>query len=69
MSVEDWDDEVDVPTCIEAHTGQCTGPAKYRESLSGTGTPIPRCDGHWSKRLDKQAEIVRRYDPFGRARW
>lgn len=36
---------------------------EYRESLSGTGTPIPRCDRHWSERLDIQAGINRRYAP------
>lgn len=36
---------------------------EYRESLSGTGTPIPRCDRHWSERLDIQEGINRRYAP------
>jgi hypothetical protein len=27
-----------------------------RRSLSGTGTPIARCDSHWEKRLQKQEE-------------
>jgi hypothetical protein len=51
--------------CLDARQGGCAGEIKYRESLSGTGQPIQRCDVHWSLRLDKQAGIVRRYDPFG----
>lgn len=39
----------------------CTGRVELRESLSGTGTPIPRCDGHWSARLDREEEWRRRY--------
>jgi hypothetical protein len=34
---------------------------EYRASLSGTGTPIARCDKHWSKRLDRQEEIRKDY--------
>ncbi len=44
--------------CPEA---QCTGKVELRESLSGTGAPIPRCDGHWAKRLELQRSIEKRY--------
>jgi hypothetical protein len=50
--------------CIDRHRNDCAGATEYRESLSGTGTPIARCDKHWRRRLDKQDEINRRYAPF-----
>lgn len=39
----------------------CSGPVEYRMPLSGTGKSFPRCDRHWSERLDQQAGIDRRY--------
>lgn len=39
----------------------CAGPVELRECLSGTGEPIPRCDEHWFQRLDREAELRRRY--------
>jgi len=51
----------DKPKCLDAHKGNCQGEVKLRESLSGTGTPIPRCDFHWDKRLDFQQDHNRRY--------
>lgn len=49
-------------TCLEdGLKDDCEGEVEYRESLSGTGTPIPRCDHHWAKRLDEQEKIVDRY--------
>ena len=47
--------------CIEAHKGDCSGDTEYRESLSGTGTAIPRCDRHWAERLAKQQEHNQAY--------
>jgi hypothetical protein len=32
------------------------GEVLYRPSLTGTGTPIPRCDHHWEERLVFQEE-------------
>lgn len=51
--------------CLDEHGqgAKCTGAVEYRMPLSGTGRSFPRCDGHWSKRLDKQEEITRRYAP------
>lgn len=52
------------PTCLDAlNMSECSGPVEYRAPLSGTGRSFPRCDGHWDARLDKQAEIDRRYAP------
>lgn len=57
-----WDDQPLL--CIDRHDGdECQGSVELRESLSGTGTPIARCDRHWSKRLDIQDGINRRYAP------
>lgn len=42
--------------CIERHKENCEGEVELRESLSGTGTPIPRCDKHWGDRLEAQTE-------------
>ena len=42
--------------CIEQHTGKCVGTVEARESLSGTGTMVPRCDFHWDVRL-RQHEL------------
>lgn len=47
--------------CLDHGNGECTGAVEYRMSLSGTGTPIARCDGHWAKRLDEQERINRDY--------
>lgn len=57
------DTAVETPLCLERHSASvaCEGEVEYRESLSGTGTAIPRCDGHWSARLDEQARIRRSY--------
>lgn len=39
----------------------CSGPVEYRMPLSGTGRSFPRCDRHWSERLDVQDRINERY--------
>jgi hypothetical protein len=39
--------------CIDDHNGGCSGGIEYRPSLTGTGTAIPRCDKHWTDRLNK----------------
>lgn len=51
--------------CIEAGAA-CRGAVEYRMPLSGTGKSFPRCDKHWSDRLDVQESINRRYpdSPF-----
>lgn len=47
--------------CLDVRRGDCAGVVEFRESLSGTGTPIERCDYHWDKRLDKQEEHLQRF--------
>jgi hypothetical protein len=39
----------------------CSGEVLFRESLTGTGTRIERCDRHWEARLVKEDEIRNRY--------
>jgi hypothetical protein len=49
--------------CIDAHgpDSPCSGMVEYRMPLSGTGLPFPRCDRHWSVRLDREEVIRGRY--------
>lgn len=48
-------------TCLDEHKGGCSGTVELRPSLTGTGTAIARCDGHWQARLDWQEEHDRIY--------
>ncbi|MDQ8703294.1 MULTISPECIES: hypothetical protein [Streptomyces] len=32
--------------CLDSRHGGCAGEVMYRESTSGTGTTVPRCDQH-----------------------
>lgn len=41
----------------------CRGEIEYRFPLSGSRRSFPRCDRHWSERLDLQDQINRRYAP------
>ena len=47
--------------CLDEHKGGCGGPVELRMSLTGTGTPIPRCDRHWQARLEFQEAHERVY--------
>lgn len=52
----------DQPTCLdERGENLCAGPVEYRTALSGTGRSFPRCEKHWSARLDREEELRRRY--------
>lgn len=61
-----YDDGVE--PCLDG-PADCKGAVKYRYALSGTGRSFPRCDKHWSDRLDVQRGIDRRYpdSPFAPA--
>lgn len=52
-----------VPTCIQKGSVEnpCAGNVEYRMPLSGTGKSFPRCDKHWSDRLDVEQRINERY--------
>jgi len=47
--------------CLNELSGGCNGAIEYRESLSGTGTAIPRCDKHWYDALDRDEALRFRY--------
>lgn len=53
----------DQPTCLDADMGRgrCEGTVRYWPSLTGTGMPISRCEGHYADRLELQREIDNRY--------
>jgi hypothetical protein len=46
--------------CLD-QDASCAGPVEYRMAMSGTGKRFPRCDYHFSLRLDQQEAINRRY--------
>jgi hypothetical protein len=46
--------------CVEGPES-CKGKVEYRYPLSATGRSFPRCDKHWSKRLDSHERQVARY--------
>ena len=48
------------PECLDGPTG-CEGAVEYRMPLSSTGRSFPRCDKHWSRRLDTERQIAERY--------
>lgn len=39
----------------------CSGTVELRESLTGTGTPIARCAGHWTLRQAYQRQHDQRF--------
>jgi hypothetical protein len=58
------DSTVDL-TCLDEPRREgdspCKGAVEYRFALSASGRNYPRCDGHWSARLDAQDRHNRRY--------
>lgn len=48
-------------TCLNHRDGTCDGEVLMRESLTGTGRAIARCDVHWRRRLDSQRANSLRY--------
>lgn len=46
--------------CLESNSS-CSGAVEYRYPLSGSGRSYPRCDKHWSDRLDTQDRLRRDY--------
>ena len=59
LTAEDVGEQPEPLKCIDG--GEHEGKVAYREPLSGTGQSFPRCEAHWEIRLDRQAEIGRRY--------
>jgi hypothetical protein len=54
-----YDEDEDME-CLDK-SAECAGAVEYRMPLSGTGRSFPRCDKHWSDRLDVQRGIDERY--------
>lgn len=53
-------DHLDATECLN-YGDSCDGLVEYRMPLSGSGKSFPRCDRHWSERLDIQEGINYRY--------
>lgn len=56
----------DEPRCVDAGkdpagAAECGGAVQYRMPLSSTGVAHPRCNAHWSKRLDREDQHRRNY--------
>lgn len=63
---------VEIVECLEAvsdEPGTCEGAVMHREPLSGTGRRFPRCDRHWTQRLEFDAELNRRYPAHPPSDW
>lgn len=58
--IEQAIEEVDEIECIEDGL-ECGGHVEYRMALSPTGKCYPRCDTHWTKRLDVEEGLRERY--------
>ena len=43
--------------CLDGPEG-CAGQVEYRMPLSPSGRAFPRCDKHWSERLDEEERIT-----------
>jgi hypothetical protein len=54
--------------CLE-RSPACVGAVELRTPLSGTGVPYPRCDAHWSARLDRHQEDQERDANARRVDW
>lgn len=48
------------PECLDRHKGGCSGAVEFRMALSPSGRAFPRCDKHWSDRLDEEERITER---------
>ena len=57
--------------CIDDDFGDrldCDGPVELRPSLTGTSTPIARCEKHWGERLNREDQY-RELDGPSPPRW
>lgn len=55
-------DTLTILPCLDERLGGCEGEVEYRLPMSPTGKSFPRCEKHFSYRLDRQEQISRRYD-------
>jgi hypothetical protein len=54
----------EVLECLDSHDGKCRGEVRMRLRASDWKS-FPRCEFHWGKRMAREEEIVRRYNPDG----
>lgn len=47
--------------CMNEYQGSCEGEVEYRESMTGTGTPMKRCHFHHWKAVENHRAINERY--------
>lgn len=47
--------------CLDRNRSECEGTLEWRASITGTGTPIPRCDKHHAEALDHRDAVRKRY--------
>jgi hypothetical protein len=59
--IEPAPEPIPAEDCLDYNVYECKGAVEYRYSMSGTGRSYPRCDKHWSDRVDKQDQIRERY--------
>lgn len=59
---------MDALTCLQAND-ECAGEVELRTPLSGTGVPFPRCDHHWSLRLEQRERDLERDADAQRVDW
>lgn len=60
-------DTLTVEDCLDfdpAEPQECGGAVEFRMPLSPSGRAFPRCDTHWSKRLDKEEALSEVYGSF-----
>lgn len=60
MSEQHAEEELTNEDCLSGPE-ECRGKVEYRMPLSGSGRSFPRCDYHWSKRLDHQERLRGNY--------
>lgn len=51
--------------CLDAGQDDCQGPVQYHSTDPGARPAFPRCDFHWLRRLDREAETRRKYGTEG----
>jgi hypothetical protein len=56
MSEQHAEEELTNEDCLGGPV-ECRGKVEYRMPLSGSGRSFPRCDHHWSQRLDHQERL------------
>ena len=48
--------------CLEGHTGECRGDVEYHSVDPGRAGSFPRCEHHWTQRLEQRENSIERYE-------